>query len=114
MGAGNTGKIKLIVRKENDPMEEIIVTVMDERNNFNYDVEVPVNLSGGKLLDDMVEALNGYNPSLYLNAPRLELVSLRKNQVISFNQTLEECGIWNGDYILLRKRGEVNGNNYFG
>ncbi len=114
MGEGDEGKTGLTMRKEDAPMEEVIVTVMDEKNHFNYDVEVPVNLAGEKLLDDMVETLNGYNPSLYLNANRLEMVCLRLDRVIGYSQTFEECGVWNGDHIVLRKRGSSDGDSYFG
>ena len=49
-------------------MENIIVTVTDEAGHFSYDIEVSTKLEMNKLLNDIVEALNGYNPELFLNA----------------------------------------------
>lgn len=85
-------------------MENIIVTVTDEAGHFSYDLEVSTKLEINKLLNDIVEALNGYNPELFLNALRYEVVCIRTNHIIGSGETLEDAGIWNGDILVLKRK----------
>lgn len=82
-------------------METIIVTITDERGSFFIDVEVPIDLPMGKLKDDIVQTLNGYCPELYLVSLGTEIISKRCKKVLRDEETLEQAGVWNGDYLTL-------------
>ena len=84
-------------------MQQIIVSVTNEKRSFEYDIEIPVDLEGEKLLDDIVESLNGYNPSLFLKKYGMALRCIRTNRLLKENETPEQSGIRNGDYLLLEK-----------
>lgn len=86
-------------------MKNIIVTVSNEKREYSYDVEIPVDIEGGRLLEDLVQTLNSCNPSLYLKTAHIEAVCDRTGFVIRKSQTAEELGIRNGDYITIRRRG---------
>lgn len=66
-----------------------------------YDLELPTNITIDKLKDDIVEALNGYNPDLYLRTATTELFCNRLGRQLTSNETLIEAGVWNGDYITI-------------
>lgn len=82
-------------------MENIIVTVTNVSKTFLYDLELPVTVSVGKLRDDIVETLNGYNQSLFLRTACTELFCNRIGRRLNDHETLESAGVWNGDYITL-------------
>lgn len=82
-------------------MEHIIVTATNIRKSFLYDLDVPTNLTVDKLKDDIVEALNGYDPNLFLRTATTELFCNRLGRQLTAEETLESAGVWNGDYITL-------------
>lgn len=82
-------------------MESIIVTVTNIAKAYLYDLEVPTNISIDKLKDDIVEALNGYNPNLFLRTATTELFFNRIGRQLNADETLESAGVWNGDYITI-------------
>ncbi len=82
-------------------MNSIIVTLTDKNRSFLYDLEVPSELEVDKLKDDIVEALNGYNPSLFLKTAGVELLCNRSGRQLLSEDTLESAGVWNGDYITV-------------
>lgn len=86
-------------------MKNIIVTVRNAEKNNSYDLEIPVDLEGEKLLDDIVQTLNGCDSSLYLQAVRSELICERTGRRLEGTQTAEESGIRNGDFITIRRKG---------
>jgi uncharacterized ubiquitin-like protein YukD len=85
-------------------MKNIIVTVTNDQGNYYYDIEVPVDLTVDKLTDDMVQTLNGYNPSLYLKEHDMELICDRTGHKLEQDKTLEQLGVRNGDYIVMKRR----------
>ena len=82
-------------------MENIIITVTNLTKSYFYDLEVPTNITIDKLKDDIVEALNGYNPDLFLKTATPELFCNRLGRQIQPEETLENAGVWNGDYITI-------------
>lgn len=82
-------------------MNSIIVTLTDKNRSFVYDLEVPSELEVDKLKDDIVEALNGYNPNLFLRTAEVELLCNRSGKQLLPEDTLESAGVWNGDYITV-------------
>ncbi|MCM1244439.1 MAG: EsaB/YukD family protein [Roseburia sp.] len=86
-------------------MKNIIVTVRSKEKGYSYDLEIPIDLEAEKLLDDIVQTLNGCDPSLYLQAVCSELVCERTGRKLENMQTAEEAGIRNGDFITLRRKG---------
>jgi len=82
-------------------MENIIITVTNLTKSYFYDLEVPTNITIDKLKDDIVEALNGYNPDLFLKTATTELFCNRLGRQIQPEETLENAGVWNGDYITI-------------
>ena len=82
-------------------MENIIVTVTNISKSYLYDIEVPTNITINKLKDDIVEALNGYNPDLFLRTATTELFCNRIGRQLKAEETLENAGVWNGDYITI-------------
>lgn len=86
-------------------MKNIIVTVRDEGKNYLYDLEIPIDLEAEKLLDDIVQTINGCDPSLYLQAVRSELICERTGKKLEDTQTAEGAGIRNGDFITIRRKG---------
>ncbi|WP_195451471.1 EsaB/YukD family protein [Anaeromassilibacillus sp. 1001302B_160321_C8] len=82
-------------------MESIIVTVTNISKAYLYDLEVPTNITIDKLKDDIVEALNGYNPDLFLRTATTELFCNRIGRQLKADETLENAGVWNGDYITI-------------
>lgn len=82
-------------------MKSIIVTVTDCRGSFFEDMEIPVNVLAGKLKEDMVQALNGYRPELFIPKGKVNIYSNRAGRNINDEENLEEAGVWNGDYLTL-------------
>ena len=82
-------------------MENIIVTVTNISKSYLYDIEVPTNITIDKLKDDIVEALNGYNPDLFLRTATTEFFCNRIGRQLKAEETLENAGVWNGDYITI-------------
>lgn len=82
-------------------MENIIVTATNISKSFLYDLELPTTVTIDKLKDDIVEALNGYNPDLFLNTSSTVLFCNRIGRQLNNDETLESAGVWNGDYITL-------------
>lgn len=82
-------------------MSNIIITITDAKQSFFYDLEVPCDLVIEKLIQDIVETVNGINPMLMLNHIGSSLVCKRNNKHLLSNETLEDSGVRNGDYIVI-------------
>ena len=62
--------------------------------------------SGDLMLDstfESVEALNGYNPNLFLKAATISLLCNRTGHILADDETMEAAGVWNGDYITIKE-----------
>lgn len=98
-------------------MESIVVTVTNTDRSpyddscasilfeFFYDIELPVNVPVNQLLQDIVDTLNTYDSNIisYMNLDTSEvgLLHKRKNTCLELEKTLEDQGVWNGDYIII-------------
>jgi len=82
-------------------VDSVIITITNIAKSYMYDLELPTNITIDKLKDDIVEALNGYNPDLYLRTATTELFCNRLGRQLTSNETLIEAGVWNGDYITI-------------
>lgn len=82
-------------------MESIIITVTNQSKSYLYDLEVPINVTLSKLKSDIIDAMNGHNPSLRLNATDVTLFCNRLGCKLHSDETLESVGVWNGDYITI-------------
>lgn len=82
-------------------METVIVTMTDEKESFFFDLEVPIGLPVSKLKDDIVQTLNGYRPELCLSSTGMAIMNRRGERVLQEEETLEQAGVWNGDYLTL-------------
>lgn len=82
-------------------MDNIIITITNQSRSFFYDIEVPIELAISNLKDDIVEALNGYNPNLFLKAATAALLCNRTGHILADDETMETAGVWNGDYITI-------------
>ena len=82
-------------------MENIIVTATNISRTFLYDLELPTDVTGDKLKADVVEALNGQDNRLMLNADSTVLFCNRIGRQLGNDETLKSAGVWNGDYITL-------------
>lgn len=80
-------------------MKDIIITITDMKKRAFYDVEVPTDMEFGKLREDIVNSLNGYDPELMLNPARTEFLCYRTGRQVMAGETLATAGVWNGDYL---------------
>lgn len=90
-------------------MKNIIVTITNEQSTYSYDIEIPIDLEIEKLLDDIVQTLNGYNPALFLNVFSVILYSRREKKFLSAKDTIRQAEIKNGDYIEIRRKENIHG-----
>lgn len=84
-------------------MDNIIITITNQSKSFFYDIEVPIGLTISSLKDDIVEAINGYNPNLFLKAATVTLLCNRTGHILTDDDTMETAGVWNGDYITIKE-----------
>ena len=84
-------------------MDSIIITVKDEQENFSYDMEIPSTVPMNLVTEQLIGNLSLLNPSYPFYRKRWSFICNRTNQRISKDSTAQECGIWNGDYLIMRE-----------
>ena len=82
-------------------MGSIIVTITNKEKGFYQDIEVPVQVNIQKLKDDIIDCLNAYTSSFDFPKHGVKIFHDRNQCFIEDTNTLEEAGVWNGDYISL-------------
>ena len=82
-------------------MQKIIVTVTDKDHNFFFDMELPTEYPVNKMCPSIVNLLNQNQSKRVFKVQGFFLGSIKKKKIISPERTLEEAGIWNGDYIIV-------------
>lgn len=82
-------------------MKKIIITLTDIQKNQFFDVEVPVDKPFNKLKKDIVDTLNGYVNGLTIDLNSVEFLANRTGKHLAPDETMEDAGIWNGDYITI-------------
>ncbi len=82
-------------------MQKIIVTVTDKENTFFLDMELPTEYPVKKMCPSIVKLLNQNQSKKVFKVQGFFLGSSKKKKIISPERTLEQAGIWNGDYIIV-------------
>lgn len=82
-------------------MDEIIVTVTDEKGSFFLDMELPAEQTIGSLTIDIIKTLNAYQDRFQFPERGMCIFSNRTRKLLRESDTLRSSGVWNGDYITL-------------
>ena len=82
-------------------MEKIIVTVTNENNSFFFVMELPTGYPVSMMYPTIVELLNQNQSKMHFKVSGFLLGANRQKKTIPPHCTLEEAGIWNGDYITV-------------
>lgn len=85
-------------------MKHIIVTVSDRQNTFSCDMEVPVDLAGRQLLENMAEVFAAYAPQLHLSSLYHRLYIKRTGRPLADTESLAQAEVRNGDYLTIVPR----------
>ena len=81
-------------------MEQIIVTVCDRPSGYRQDMEIPTGVPAKQLLDDITQALMGYEPSLRWDLSQIAL-SVPRLGLLEESETALEAGVRNGEYLYI-------------
>lgn len=85
-------------------MSKIIITLTNKKRNFEYDLEVPVDLEYKNLIDDIIQTVISFNPDLRFIPAKSRLIIVKHNFLeMHDGDTLESLGVFNGDYLLLEQ-----------
>lgn len=84
-------------------MDTIIVTVKDEQDSFYYDMEIPSTIPMYLVIEQIIGNLSLLNPSYPFYRINWSFLCSRTGQNIVMSSTAQECGIWNGDYLIMRE-----------
>ncbi|WP_274939375.1 EsaB/YukD family protein [Chordicoccus furentiruminis] len=82
----------------------VIVTVADTDSNFDYDMELPVDVPFASLKKDILEVVRAYDPKRVKIGPPLELYCMRLKRTMADQETPAEAGIWSGDFLVMNGR----------
>jgi len=83
-------------------MDNIIVTITNAQTTFSFDIEAPVWISVERFKSDLYAALMVYQPDLPLRYwTEFDLICSRSGKRLDNNETIENSGIWNGDYLII-------------
>ena len=82
-------------------MSKIIITLTNPRRDFSFDLEVPTDEPLEKLHSDIIEVLCTQNPEFMAYSTRVRLYIPRIQRYMLPGETLDDCGVLNGDYLLL-------------
>ena len=80
----------------------VIVTLRDEYNRINYDVELPTDVPVKRLYNDIEEALKSYAESVPAGSDSGSLYCERMGKDLPGSSTFAELGIWSGDILIMR------------
>ena len=81
-------------------LPDMLITITTNISPKSYDIEVPNDIQVMKFTLDIVECLNSMNGRHFV-AESFAVVSNRMDKILMPDETLEEAGVWNGDYITL-------------
>ena len=84
-------------------MVMVTILVKAEGKNIAYDMELPVNVPALILVNQIVETLNEYRRALRISGKNKVLWAKRLDRNINPDETLENAGIWDGDYLELNE-----------
>lgn len=84
-------------------MSGIIITVTDENEQFEYDLEVPIDVKASLLMGDVLEVLRCCDPRINYTVGRTFFISPRMQVYVKPDESFEEAGIWNGDKLVIKE-----------
>ena len=84
-------------------MDNIIITVKDEQGSFFYDMEIPSTVPMKPVIEQLIGNLSLLNPAYPFYRKKWVFICSRTNQKIAYDNTAQECGIWNGDYLIMKE-----------
>jgi len=82
-------------------MNKIIVTLKEKQGFFCYDVELPLNVKVGQRKYHIVETIRALDRNVLSGTVVYSLFCERIGRNLVDSETLEEAGVWNGDYLLI-------------
>lgn len=82
-------------------MKKIIVTVTTSGRHFARDMELPTDIPMRLVQKDVIDNLSLLYPTFPFFHRRWRLVCERTGVGLDADGTAEECGVWNGDYLVL-------------
>jgi len=82
-------------------VDKIIITCTDLDGSFFVDIEVPAKISFIKLRDPIITTLQAYDRRLRFDRTRTVFLCNRTGRGIDANESMEDAGIWNGDYVTI-------------
>ena len=77
----------------------VIVTLVDERSNVGYDLELPLDQKCADLIDDIAQTLMGCNSSLYYEPEYMSLRLKRTGKILNRKETIRQACVWTGDIL---------------
>ncbi len=80
-------------------MNNIIVTVCDQKKSFEIDLELPVMQMMDSLNKDIVEVLE--ECQIKLPKSQVQFFVPRLKRVLNVHETLASAGVYNGDYLTI-------------
>lgn len=81
-------------------MESVIVTLVIDQ--LQYDIDVPCDVSTGTLIGHIEETLTDYTSKVSFGKGSRYIYSERLKRKLRLDETFDEAGIWNGDFIVLK------------
>jgi len=85
-------------------MQSMIITIRNKSNTFQYDIEVPSDIDGYKLMTDLTEGLANIRPDIDCSPDYHGLYIDRLGRFLGKNETLSEAGVRNGDFGTLKSK----------
>lgn len=82
-------------------MKDIIVTLIDDSNKFELDVQMPNDQPIESMIDDLIGTINQYLNREYFGRTNLSFTCKRTGKTLDISKTLLENGVINGDYVYI-------------
>lgn len=84
-------------------MKNIIITVTDDQNSFSHDMEIPADVKMEPVLEKIIGSLSLLYPAYPFYRKAWKYLCRRTKEAVDPELTAEECGIWNGDYLIMEE-----------
>jgi uncharacterized ubiquitin-like protein YukD len=81
-------------------MESVLVTIRFESQNYEYDLEIPVNLTANLLIQKLKSFF--ISKGVNINGEKNYLIKIEsQSRILNPDETIEEAGIWDGMVIAV-------------
>ena len=81
-------------------IDNVIVTVNAENQNFSVDMELPANIPIKELAPMLLETLKEIEPGKFRSLEKLSLI--HNGVILPDNTTFESEAVWDGKIIIVR------------